>query len=142
MSMRRPPFDQDPIRTDAELTALWDIYLDPEPFRFRAVWLLFLDGTGRPAGPVITIDEMPDGPYELEVEDLVTLCRGILDGPGNGGGSVALALTRPGGDPWTVSDRAWGRFLLRAAAEVGGQIWPVHRAHGAGLEQFALASRA
>lgn len=138
MSMRRPPFDQDPIRTDADLTRRWGAYLENEPFRFRALWLLFIDRTGRPAGPVVTIDDLPDGPYDVERADLVELCRTILDGPG-GGGSVALLMSRPQGDPWTVSDRAWGRFLLRAADEIGGKVWPVHEAHAGALVEFALA---
>jgi hypothetical protein len=138
MSMRRPPFEQDPIRSDAELTARWRSYLAEEPFRSRVLWLLFIDRRGRPAGPVITLDDLPDGPYEMDRADLVALCRGILEGPGGEGGSVALLVSRPEGDPWTVSDRAWGRFLLRAAREVDGRVWPVHRAHASTLEEFVL----
>jgi hypothetical protein len=137
MSIRRPPFDQDQITSDAELTRCWEVYLEPEPFRFRALWLLFIDAGGRPAGPVITIDDVPDGPYEMDSDDLVTLCRGILDGPG-GGGSVALLMSRTGVGPWTVSDQAWGRFLQRAADAIGGRQWPVHRAHRRTLEGFLL----
>lgn len=136
MSLRRPPADQRPITTAADLTGRWRSLLRTEPFQVRATWLLFLDPHRRPAGPVITIDDVPDGPYALEVDDLVELCREILDGPG-GGGSVALLMSRPGGAPWTVSDRAWGRFLSRTAAAVGPTLWPVHRAHRYGLEELA-----
>jgi hypothetical protein len=137
MSIRRPPSDQTPIRTDAALTRCWQQYLATEPFRFRALWLLFLDGRGRPRGPVMTIDDLPDGPYEMDHQDLVELCRGILEGPG-GGGSVAMLMSRSGALPWTVSDRAWGRFLLRAVDELDGAAWPIHQAHRRGLVKFEL----
>ena len=85
---------------------------------------------------VVTTDE----PSATEQEELIDLCRGILDGPG-GGGSVALMMSRPGGGAWTVSDRAWGRFLLRGAEELGEPVWPVHLAHSHALERFRLPER-
>jgi len=140
MSLRRPPRDPRPIASTADLTARWRDLLATEPFQVRTVWLLFLDPVRRPAGPVITVDDVPDGPYDLQVADLVVICREILDGPG-GGGSVAMLMSRPGGAPWTVSDRAWGRFLNRAASAVGGTVWPVHQAHRYGVEALGLATR-
>ena len=137
MSVRRPPEDQTPLASTADLTARWQQIVAWEPFRFRSVWLLFIDPVGRPAGPLITVDDLADGPYAIGVEELVDLCRDILDGPG-GGGSVALMMSRSGGPPWTVSDRAWGRFLVRGAGEIGDPVWPVHLAHRPGLELFRL----
>jgi len=139
MSVRRPPEDQTPLASTAALTALWQQTVAWEPFRFRSVWLLFFDPGGRPIGPLITVDDLADGPYAVPLEELVELCRGIIDGPGEAS-SVAMLMTRPGGPPWTVSDRAWGRFLLRGAAEVGA-AWPVHLAHSQALEQFRLPER-
>ena len=138
MSVRRPPEDQTPIASSDALTDVWRTIVAWEPFRFRSVWLLFIDPHGRPAGPLLTVDDLADGPYAIGLEELVDLCRGILDGPGGAGGSVAMMMTRPGGPPWTVSDRAWGRFLLRGADELGEPIWPVHLAHSHGLERFQL----
>ncbi|MCZ4499286.1 MAG: hypothetical protein JWQ74_1839 [Marmoricola sp.] len=137
MSIRRPPPDQRLLHTDDDLTALWQLLMEAEPYRRRSLWLLFIDTEHRPAGPIITVDDLPDGPYETPVDDLVAMCRSILDGPG-GGGSVAILMTRPGSGSWTVSDRAWGRFLLRAAETVGGRVWPVHQARRGRLEEFRL----
>ena len=137
MSVRRPPEDQTPLASTDDLTAVWHTIVVWEPFRFRSVWLLFIDRAGRPAGPLITVDDMADGPYGIGLEELVDLCREIIDGPGDGG-SVALLMTRPGGPPWTVSDRAWGRFLLRGAEAIGEPVWPVHLAHSHSLERFRL----
>jgi len=140
VSVRRPPEDQTPLASTTELTALWRTTVAWEPFRFRCLWMLFIDPVGRPSGPLITIDDLPDGPYAVGLEELVDMCRNILDGPG-GGGSVALMMSRPGAGAWTVSDRAWGRFLLRGADELGAPVWPVHLAHSQVVERYRLPAR-
>ena len=86
------------------------------------------------------LDGVPDGPYAYEVADLARLARQLIDGPGDAT-SVAFAMTRPGGDPWTVSDRAWGRFLHATSADVGGTVWPAHLAHPKRLERYVLPTR-
>lgn len=127
-----PPDRMPAVRTQADLDATWRALMGRLGFAHRRLWLLFLSADGRPLGPLVTIDDLPDGPFDLSVDDLVSLCREILDGPG-GGGSVAMLITRPGRDPWHVGDRAWGRFLTAAAHRIGGTVWPVHRAHDLAL---------
>lgn len=102
--------------------------------------MLFIDQDRRPVGPLITLDNLPDGPYNVRASDLVNLCREFIDGPGSAG-SVALLLARPGADPWTVSDRAWGRFLTSAVLEVNSTPWPVHWAHNSRVEEFGAEGR-
>ena len=138
MTVRRPPPDQRRLREPADLTAVWTSVLDGEPFRQRVVWMLFIDLTQRPVGPLITLDDLPDGPYDVKLDDLVGLCREFIDGPG-AATSVAFLMARPGGVPWTVSDRAWGRFLVAGVEAVGAEPWPVHWAHRGGVEEFRLA---
>ncbi|HEX2894379.1 MAG TPA: hypothetical protein VHO29_10300 [Marmoricola sp.] len=129
------------VRTDADLRRAWHTLVGAEVFADRRLWLLFLGPGGRPAGPLLTLGDLPDGPWGLPVEDLVSLCRDILDGPGGGTDadkSVAMLLTRPGRGPWHVGDRAWGRYLVTAAQHVGGGcVWPVHRAHDQGFGPVA-----
>lgn len=137
MTVRRAPTDLAPLRGPADLTAAWTAVTAGVPLRHRTVWLLFLDHRGR-AGSVITLDDLPDGPYDVPVDDLVGLCREFIDGPG-AAASVALLLTRPGAAPWTVSDRAWGRFLATAADRLGGTAWPVHWGHRRELVEFRPA---
>lgn len=127
-----PPADMPAVRTQADLHRAWRALMGDLGFPDRRLWLLFLDHEGRPGGPLLTIDNLPDGPYDLPVDDLVTICREILHGPGGGplgGGSVAMLITRPGRDGWHVGDRAWGRYLTAAAHRVGGTVWPVHQAN-------------
>lgn len=100
--------------------------------------MLFIDQARRPVGPLITLDDLPDGPYDVSLTDMVGLCHEFVDGPG-AADSVAFLMARPGGAPWTVSDRAWGRFLVAAVEEVGAEPWPVHWAHPREVEEFRLA---
>lgn len=123
-----PPDQVPAVRTQVDLQRAWRALMGELGFPDRRLWLLFLTPDGQPAGPLLSIDSLPDGPWELPVDDLVTICRDLLDGPG-AAGSVAMLLTRPGRDAWHVGDRAWGRYLTAAAHRVGGQVWPVHRAN-------------
>ena len=123
-----PPDEMPAVRTQSDLRQAWRALVGRLSFAERQLWLLFLDPDGRPSGPLLTVDDLPDGPYDLPVDDLVEVCREILDGPGNGG-SVAMLISRPGRDRWHVGDRAWARYLTAAAHRVGGPVWPVHRAN-------------
>jgi hypothetical protein len=127
-----PPDLVPAVRTDADLLAAWRSLVGELGFAGRSLWVLFLTPHGRPAGPLLTIDDLPDGPHGLGADDLATLCREILEGPGEGG-SVALLVTRQGRDPWHVGDRAWARYLTETAGQIGGRVWPVHRANDAEL---------
>lgn len=129
-----PPDQMPAIRSADDLLQTWRAILGPLGFSRRSLWLLFLTAAGRPAGPLLTIDDLPDSPHDVAPDDLVAICEEILDGPG-GGGSVALLVTRAGAGPWHLGDRAWGRFLTAVAARVQGQTWPVHRANDAVVER-------
>jgi hypothetical protein len=137
MSLRRPPRNADPLRTADDLTPVWRELMIAPTFRDRSLWLLFIDYEKRPTGPLMTIEDLPDGPYDLPLTDLVGICRDILDGPG-GGGSVAMLMTRSGAGQWHIGDRAWARFLVNASHDIGGIVWPVYRAHSEVLEVVEL----
>jgi hypothetical protein len=123
-----PPDQMPAIRTPDDLTRTWRALMGDLRFTDRRLWLLFIEPDGRLLGPLLSLEDLPDGPYELEVDEVVSMCRDILDGPG-GGGSVAMLITRPGRESWHVGDRAWGRYLMAATHRIGGHVWPVHRAH-------------
>lgn len=128
-----PPDQMPAIRSADDLLHTWRAILGPLGFTRRSLWLLFLTDAGRPAGPLLTIDDLPDGPHDVAPDDLVAICDEILGGPGDGR-SVALLVTRSGTDPWHVGDRAWARFLAAVAARARGRTWPVHRANDAVVE--------
>jgi hypothetical protein len=123
-----PPDQMPAIHTPDDLARTWRMLMGELRFTDRRLWLLFLEPDGRLLGPLLSLEDLPDGPYDLEVDEVVEVCRDVLDGPG-GGGSVAMMITRPGRDSWHVGDRAWGRYLVAAAHRIGGQVWPVQRAN-------------
>jgi hypothetical protein len=123
-----PPDQMPAVRTAADLHRAWRALMGDLGFTRRTLWLLVLGPDGRPLGPLLNLDDLPDGPYDLGVDQLTSLCRELLDGPGQGG-SLAMLITRPGRDEWHVGDRAWGRYLTAVAEQVGGRVWPVHRAN-------------
>lgn len=127
------PFpDGSVVHTDADLTALWQAALGELRFADRMLWMLVLGPGGRAGGPLLQVADLPDGPYDVAVEDLAGFVGDILQAaPGS---SVALLIARPGGGPWHVGDRAWARFLHDAAGAVGATAWPVHRARDGLLE--------
>jgi hypothetical protein len=87
-----PPHDMPAIRTQSDLQRAWSALMGALGFPDRRLWLLFLDASGRPLGPLLSIDTLPDGPYDLAVGGLVTLCREMRDGPGGGGGWVGVGV--------------------------------------------------
>lgn len=137
MTVRRPPRDLRPLHHPEDLTNIWRAVLAGEPLRQRVVWMLLLNSALQATGPVITLDDLPDGPYDVPAADLVGLCRELIEGPGEAT-SVAFLMSRPGSAPWTVSDRAWGRFLLNAAGQLAPPLWSVHWANQQEITEFVL----
>lgn len=129
-----PPDQMPAIRSADDLLHTWRAILGPLGFARRSLWLLFLTDAGRLSGPLLTIDDLPDSPHDVAVDDLVALCDELLEGPGDGT-SVALLVSRGGDDPWHLGDRAWARFLTAVADRVGGTTWPVHRANDRVVER-------
>src|SRR5215216_6717044 len=101
-----PPDQMPAVLTPADLHLTWRALMGNLGFEDRRLWLLFIGPDGRLLGPLLSLDDLPDGPYDHDVDEVVTLCREILDGPGMSG-SVAMLITRPGVDRWHVGDRAW-----------------------------------
>jgi hypothetical protein len=123
-----PPDQMPAVLTDADLFQAWRALMGDLGFTSRALWLLFLRPDGRVLGPLLQIGDLPDSPHDLDADQLVVLCRELLDGPGEGG-SLAMLVSRSGAEPWHVGDRAWARFLTAVGEQVGGRVWPVHRAN-------------
>ncbi|MGO4255716.1 hypothetical protein [Marmoricola sp. RAF53] len=126
------------IRDDDDLTDAWERLMGDLVFGERILWMLVLSCDGAVAGPLLQVADLPDGPYDVPVEELVGFVRDLLEGPGEAA-SVAFLLTRPGTGPWHLGDRAWTRYLQIAAAVVGDRIWAVHRAHDGLLEVCPVA---
>jgi hypothetical protein len=129
--------DLPPIRTQADLTAVWTILMGELGFASRSLWVLFVlpGGDARPA--VMKIGELEEWPDDLFTGGLVEVCRNFVDeDPANG--QVAMLLSRPGAGALSPSDRAWASALYRAARLGGLACHPLHLANDVELRLVAI----
>ena len=106
------------VTTASELALLWTALLGDEGFGRRALWLVLLDGTGRPAPAVVPIDDIPAAPTPAEVDSFVRFLDHL-----EGYGTPVLLLSRPGPSAVQEHDRQWARALSPSAPR-----WPFHLA--------------
>lgn len=88
----------------------------------RELWLIFLDASRRPIPTVTNIDAVPVAPDRRLVVNLFEVIGRVLD-ESVVGGSVAVAMERPGTPEITLADRLWGAALHKCARQ--GRI-PCH----------------
>lgn len=107
--MTPPPSGDDPIKSDADVRGLWlslVSYLVPRP---RSLYLVFLDGSGRPLKQIVPIDDLPVAPDREFVMGLAGVVDSVVEaGPA---ATVLCALSRTGADAVSELDRAWAAML-------------------------------
>lgn len=113
------------IRTQSDLEAVWRHLMGPWGFGGRSIWLLRIESDGTVLPHVVEIAECDGLPDDELVDGLAGVLR-TLDGD-DPGGSFAFLLSRPGGHV-DDTDRAWGRFLLRAGLLADVRLEMVHLA--------------
>lgn len=118
------------VRTDTDLLALWQRLMGSGGFGRRSIWMVFLDGDGRPQPVVAPIDDIPEQPDQRLLDALAKVIEGLIaDG---GVASVVLLLSRPGPQDMTGSDRRWARALAPLSP---GR--PIHLATADRIQVFA-----
>ncbi len=129
------PEDMPPIRSQADLYQLWRALMGELGFAAPQLWMVLLDADARCTPVIQKIEDIPHVPDPQMLDNLMTVCRGILDEvlPG---GSVAFLLARPGSPGLTASDRAWAAGLSAAARERGVACHPVHLANDQEIHAF------
>ncbi|WP_018155847.1 hypothetical protein [Demetria terragena] len=132
MTSSRDSLPRQPIRSDADLYALWDSIVGEPGFARRCLWLIFLDLDHRPMDVIVPIDGIPETPEIEGVSRLLEMVRGQVPE-----GTVATMLSRPGSQRIRESDRAWARAIESLLADQRPH-WPVHLATDHGLGVFAL----
>src|SRR5258708_36765561 len=87
-----------PLTTDQDLVCLVDRLLDQDSRRHRSLWLLFLSGDGVQLPVVVPIDDVPERPAGLLVDNRCDLIPPVLDDSAPAGADVAH-LAPPGHPP-------------------------------------------
>lgn len=126
--------DDTPVLTDDDLFRLWQRLMGAGGFARRSLWLIFLEEDGCPARLVIPIDDIPDSPEPVMIDNLVHMVDHLCGD--SGVGSVPMLLSRPGSSTMTASDREWARCLTSALGD--RRRWPIHLATRDHLQVFAL----
>jgi hypothetical protein len=120
------------IRSAADLYDLWRELMGPGGFGRRSLWLLFLDGDGRPERVIMPIDDIPARADSRLVDALDSIVASLLDEGIIA--SAAILLSRPGPSDMTDGDRAWARAVRRRPSF---RTWPVHLATHDQVRVFA-----
>ena len=132
----KSPEEMEPVRTDADLRERWRSLMGRLGFGGYSLWLNLVDADGRMTPVLTQIEELDAPPDEIGLDNLMRMCRHLVDefAPG---GRVAFLLTRPGSAGLTDWDRAWGNALLQGARRHAVPLWPVHRANDEVLRVMA-----
>jgi hypothetical protein len=132
-----PPDQMPSIHSPQDMHRHWRALMGELGFSRRLLWLGFVTSDGRMAPQLHQVEELPRDPIPLLVDNLLGICREVLDGVGDSDGSVAFLLSRPGSGQMTETDRAWARALASAAGQSGVRLQPIHLATDEVLRVFA-----
>ena len=131
--MTSPSQPPSAIRTQSELTAMWQQLLSLDPAEPPSLCVAFLDPEGGRPPAMLCVGEVPASPA---ADDGVRLAQAL-------GGlqqeleptDVAVAVVRGGRRDVTDADRAWGRCLTEVAGLTGR--WPLHLVTPSGARVLA-----
>jgi hypothetical protein len=126
-----------PLTTDQDLVCRVDRLLDQDSRRHRSLWLLFLSGDGVQLPVVVPIDDVPERPDGLLVDNLCDVIAQVLDDAAPAGSAV-VTLARPGDAATDDTDRHWFHALHAAALRRGAAIRLICLATPAGVRQLTI----
>ena len=136
--MTKPPLADVPIRSADDLTARWTALLDPPVFDARSLWLSWIDADGLMLPIIVPVDDIPLTADRGMLEGLRRVHIGVAQDQLPRGGSLAMALCRPGGARVTKGDEAWAERLREALDGVPvAPLWTLHLAAGGRVSEIA-----
>lgn len=122
-----------PVRTPADLHALWRRLMGSGGFGCASIWVAFLAADGVVQPVLMPVDDIPSEPDHGAVRNLARVVADVVDD--GTGASVALLLSRGGPSGMTDADRRWARALVEGFR--GLTRWPVHLATTDRVQVFA-----
>lgn len=121
------------VRGQTELHQHWRALMGPLGFSQTALWVQFLSIDDRADGMITHIEELPNDPEDLLLDNLMWICGELLDSE-LPGGRVAFLYSRPGSRLVTEDDRAWARGSCQRPARqefrASRSTWPMTRSCG------------
>ncbi|MGV8850879.1 MAG: hypothetical protein ACOH16_15210 [Propionibacteriaceae bacterium] len=120
------------VNDEASLYELWQTLMGPGGFARRSIWMVFFEPDGRTIPSIQAIDEVPMLPVRQFVENLEGIVEQLMEGEGVG--SAAFLLSRPGSISMSSGDRICTR-TLQNLCRIGG--WPLHLATCDTIRVFA-----
>ena len=135
--MTKPPLADVPIRSAAELTHRWATVLDPPIFGARSLWLSWIDADGLMLPIIVPVDDIPLTADRGMLEGLRRVHIGVAQDQLPRGGSLAMALCRPGVPQVTKGDEAWAESLREALDGVPvAPLWSLHLGAGGRVSEL------
>lgn len=132
------PADQmPPIHSPQDMHRHWRALMGELGFSQRLLWFGFLTADGWMAPQLHQVDDLPPQPIAPLADNLIAICRRVLDEVFDPAGSVAFLLSRPGSAEMTDDDRAWARALATAATHGDVRLQPIHLATDEAVRVFA-----
>ena len=115
------------IRTQEDLEHAWRHLMEPLGFGDHSIWMMLVDGGGRPVPQLTEIAGAVEPPDPDEVAGLAELLRRIRSDH-DPRARFAFLRSRPGGGGVNTDDRGWAVALYDAARRAHVPIEVVHLA--------------
>lgn len=126
-----------PAPSEADLQQRWTTLLGPGGFACRSLWTSWFDADDAQLRLLVPVDELPSAPDAPLLAGLGEMWRTVVEDQAPGG-SVAVALCRPGPGVLADDDRAWLRAAVATAREVGVRLRRSHLATRGRVQPVAL----
>jgi hypothetical protein len=128
--MTTPPLADVPILSADQLTAHWEVVLDPPIFGSHALWLMWLRDDDLPLKALVPLDDLPPLPDDGLLLGLLSLHEAMAAEHLDGRGHLAMALCRQGRPEITEDDDTWVGLLSEVFDDRIEGSWSLHLAAG------------
>ena len=113
------------LKTDADVTAMWQKLIDPLGWNDIRVYVNVIDADRRPTPVVLEVDEIPGRFTEGDARALMRIYAHLIH-KNAAGGSIAILVCRPGPPQLTDDDRTCCRNLYSAGRAAGIPLELLH----------------
>ena len=113
------------LRTDADVTTMWQTLINPLGWHNARVSVILIDGERRPTPLVTEFEEIPDRFTGEDARALTAIFAHLIEEQ-ESNGSLAILVCRPGSAMLTDDDRACCRDIYAAGRDAGVPLEVLH----------------